>query len=281
MPNSQPLLWQFLPEEGFQWLTNAGTPLLRSSQAREVVRAMKKTGRRLDKSACMDYIVLLFSAAKEKVQLCQYLNGPGFWEIVSGHVKWAQGVSPANLYDLSLRIISARRIFLDRVDCWAEMKREEHWDVPDSYLIRVFNEANAAVDGFTDAVCHTYETNSKIRERFYPKWADDSDNEGTAEATKARFYEKCLETRDPSYHATVNGQSTIHEGEDMKMDEDVEMSEGMDEDMGNDASEMDHEVDEEMGEGDDEVDEAGKEMQMMGISEGEPSHTMTLTLRFR
>ncbi|KAI1464307.1 uncharacterized protein F4812DRAFT_467953 [Daldinia caldariorum] len=257
---------------------------------------MKAAGEHLDKSVCTEYIIALFDTAKDMAQHCQYHTGPGFWGLVSRSVTWARLISPGDLYDLSIRVISARRVFLEHISYWAEMKREENWPVPDSYFVRIFNEANTAVDGFTKAVYDTYGANSKIRERFYPKWTDDSDNEGTAEATRARFLERCAEPRTSSTGATVEGQSTVQEGEDKEEEEkeyegvDEGEYEGGDEyeeadgDVDSEMHEMDYEMneemDEEMGGVSEEVGEASQEMQPMQTSEGEPGHTMTLPLRF-
>lgn len=239
---SKALLIEFLPKEGFQWSTNSGAHFIRNDQARRVVRAMKLAGRRLDESVCTEYIAHLFNTAKDMVHRCRAFDPPSFWEFVSRRVSWAQRISPDDLYDLSIRIISARRIFLDQTDYWADMKTEGSKDIPDSYLIRVFNEANTAVDSFTSAVVDTYRNHTKIREKYYPKWTDDSDNEGTAEATKARSLKNREAPRNPSTDATAEDQSNGLEGEYeemVEMVENVQIVDRMDEGVDGEMDEMD------------------------------------------
>ncbi|KAF3069864.1 hypothetical protein GL218_07849 [Daldinia childiae] len=184
------------------------------------------------------------------VHRCQAFDAPSFWEFVSRRVSWAQRVDPKDLYDLSIRIISARRIFLDQRDYLAEMKKEGDEDIPDSDLIRVFNEANTAVDSFTSAVADMYKDRPKIREKYYPKWTDDSDNEGTSEATKARFHEKYKAPRNLSRNTSAKDQENGLEGEYKKMVEmveKVEIVDRMDEDMGGEMDEVEKmDVDNEM-----------------------------------
>ncbi|KAI1655345.1 hypothetical protein F4813DRAFT_391767 [Daldinia decipiens] len=230
---SRPLLVEFLPKGGFQWSSNSGAHFIRNDQARRVVRAMKLAGRRLDESVCTEYIARLFDAAKDLVRHCRSYDAAGFWGFVSCHVPWAVRISPEDLYDLSIRIISARRIFLDQRDFWVEMKQEDDFkNIPDNYFIRVFNEANTA---------------------FYPAWTNDSDNEGTAEATKERFREKCEAPRNLPVKTTAEDQSKGLEGKYEEMVEMVgnveivdRMDEGMDAEMGEMDCEMDYEMEDAM-----------------------------------
>ncbi|KAI1803593.1 hypothetical protein F4811DRAFT_524080 [Daldinia bambusicola] len=265
---------------------------------------MKTAGRRLDKSAFTDHIVQLFNTATDMVHPCQSGKGGRFWKLVSHRVKWARHISPGNLYDLSIRIISASSIFLDRVSFWAEMKREENWDVPDSYFVRDFNEVNTAVDSFTKTIYDTYGANPNVREVFYPKWTDDSDNEGTAEGTKARFLQRCAEPRTHSTNATAGDRANFqgeeyegYEDEDEEMDEggeeeetyegdeEYERNEGEgdgeedDDEMGEDMDGgLDYEIDKEMGEVNKMADGVNQEIK---IPEVGPSRTMTLSFRSR
>ncbi|KAI0105965.1 hypothetical protein F4814DRAFT_452344 [Daldinia grandis] len=238
----QTLLTEFLPKGGFQWSAKSGAHFIKNSQARKVVHAMKLGGQSLDESVCTEYIAHLFNTAKDMVHHCQAFHPLSFWEFVSRHIPWAQRIDPGDLYDLSIRIISARRMFLDQRDYWVEMREEGSKDIPDSYFIRVFNEANTAVDSFTSAVVNTYGDHPKTKENYYPKWTDDSDNEGSAEATKARFRKNCEGPRNFSTGATVEDESNGLEGEYEKMVGMVgmvKMTDIMDEDM---DGEMDYEM---------------------------------------
>ncbi|KAI2782645.1 hypothetical protein F4815DRAFT_443167 [Daldinia loculata] len=243
---SIPLLWEFLPKEGFRWKTYGGTWLLTSSQTRAVVRGMRSAGRRLDEQVVTEYVAEFFDTATDLVHKCEKWAPVVFWGQVGSRVSWSRNTFNGTLHDFSTKVISARRLFHDSVDFYVEMGYK---DLPESSHVRDFNEANLAVDRFTRAIIDTYGADSKVREKYYPKWMDDSDNEGTAEATKARFREKCEAPRNLSTEATAKDQSNGLEGEYeemVEMVENVEIVDRMDEGVDGEMDKMDFEMDYEM-----------------------------------
>ncbi|KAI8962515.1 hypothetical protein F5Y11DRAFT_322384 [Daldinia sp. FL1419] len=238
---------------------------------------MMKAGRHLDESVCIEYIADLFDTATELVYSAGYMTGPEFWAGVSGRVRWAGRVSPADLYDLSIRIIAARRLFHNNVDFWVEKRDEEQTDdIPDSYFVRNFNAANTAVDSFTRVIVDTYGSNSPTTDIYYPMWADDSDNEGSEAATRARTEENCnrrytINTEDRDNHEEGGGDVEMAGMDDQEVDEYEE--DGEDDEYEEDGENEEYEYDEEY----DEVELEGEAHEQ--TDEGDQS--MEVSLRFR
>ncbi|KAI8629008.1 hypothetical protein F5Y19DRAFT_435946 [Xylariaceae sp. FL1651] len=89
-------------------------------------------------------------------------------------------------------------------------------------------ELTRAVDDFTNAIYEKYGESSDTRELYIPEYTQNSHNEGSAEATAARFLELCNRPNHPyprsNEHEEKNNED--EEGDvvmdDMEMDIDVE-----------------------------------------------------------
>ncbi|KAI0383621.1 hypothetical protein F5Y04DRAFT_287308 [Hypomontagnella monticulosa] len=187
--SSWPLLISVVPLEGFVWNSTAGTPFLSSKQSRDTVRAMAKAGSSLDRDTTTQYIAEMFNRATELVgelKACEpkdwwrVFEEVNFWEVAGRRTDWTKSIDGRDLYQLSLKIMSARQVFLGNIGFLAE-----YHHLPEDQKENVkttFNAANAAVDEFMSACWH--------HDGMYPQWVIDSDNEGDEESTKRRTQQR-------------------------------------------------------------------------------------------
>ncbi|KAI1209595.1 uncharacterized protein F4807DRAFT_467516, partial [Annulohypoxylon truncatum] len=208
-------------EEGFHWYSKYDKPFVTSQQVRNITKSMKKAGRRLDRDVTAEYLTNIFFVARQLIGRCGKLQPSEFWAEVGSHLVWARSVSGTELHDFSNRILSARNSFNESVQFYRERNYKPE-DIPDKYRTKVDDELHRAMDEWVSSLHGTYGRYSEIKQLYYPQWLVDSDNEGSAEATMARFKERVDESRRQRGPEGHGQQETDIEGVDTD-DDDMEM----------------------------------------------------------
>ncbi|KAI2604464.1 uncharacterized protein GGS25DRAFT_534863 [Hypoxylon fragiforme] len=302
---SKPRFITLLPEDGFRWVTKGQNLLITNKNSGLIYKSMRQAGQYVDTKCVSDNISDLFDTAAKLANLCAELDDPAeFWANVGARTssRWAKLTTGHELYTFSVRVISGRRLFHDAIDFFEEMEIPRA-EIPEWYGKRFWGGTDEVVDKFTGAIIRLYGHNSNIREVYYPKWTDDSDNEGSANATSARFFEgtKGVQTSQEDMGIDENTDigdpmdvegpivETGHDTRDEEMEEeDYHMDEGEDymEEDGDYMEEEDYHMDE----GEDYMEEDGDHMEedkdetseISGDGTNEPvlGEPMELTLRF-
>lgn len=150
-------------------MSGSGKSFLSSSQSRDVIRAMAKTGQPLTREVGTQYIADLFDMATHYVRDCAVGGAAGFWAAIGEKVPWASTIGGEELYQLSLMFISARMMYHNDIEDIALLQESSYSGSEERPKIpRDHNAANTAIDGFTNAIIETYGRGSTVRDVFFP-----------------------------------------------------------------------------------------------------------------
>ncbi|KAI1102467.1 hypothetical protein F4804DRAFT_312876 [Jackrogersella minutella] len=169
----------YLPDEGFQWVSEYHTPFITPQQAQNIWLAMDPYRGQIDPRYAMQNVEAMFRAATPMVDKCEKMTPAEFWEKVGAAVPWAHWIKGADLHAFSRRIISARSTFCNEVQAYRDMSMNPI-DIPKMYRQFTHTSANKAVDIWTEKFVNRYGLKSKTRNLYYPE----STNSYTAEDSK-------------------------------------------------------------------------------------------------
>ncbi|KAI3324642.1 hypothetical protein HD806DRAFT_543328 [Xylariaceae sp. AK1471] len=194
-----PSLKRVLPREGFRWKTGSGKFFLESKHCRVIVRALRLNYpvAWLDPEFVDFSFAQLFAEANEHIDDCANLEPESFWDAVGHEVRWIRNDHNTKsinhldgnvLYALSLLILSAR--FFKKNDA------DDNYDngvISYDHMRELMGntELTRAVDEFKSKIYQTYPAQSETREKYIPRYTQESHNEGSADATNEAWKQLC------------------------------------------------------------------------------------------
>ncbi|KAI1094037.1 hypothetical protein F5B19DRAFT_82861 [Rostrohypoxylon terebratum] len=161
------LLSDYLPDDGFQWITMHRQPLTTFDNCANILFAMRQTGMPLNQFVVGQFVAELFVRARESVKNCKNMPPVHFWRGVGAQLSWCCFLSANDVCQFANRVMAARVTFRHRHRKYEEESQEEG-DIPQQYRVRDQNISNVAVDDFIHSVIQYYGLQSKVREIYCP-----------------------------------------------------------------------------------------------------------------
>jgi len=188
-----PKLVNMLPHKGVRWLSGRQKLFLTGRQSSAIVHGLRASlnQRIIPEDHVAACFAKMFEKAMEHLDQCATMEPVAFWTAIRNEVPWLKHeprMDGETAYALSILILSARFFCTNDANDWKDIGAISPLAAQD---MKADTRLTRAVDAFKYAVFEKYEAGSDTRQKYVPRFTQETHNMGSQEATDEMWKKIC------------------------------------------------------------------------------------------